>query len=317
VRRALFAGFVLLFACASPQTKRGAVFFEYDQCTIDIDDGPCIHHYESIAAGGAQQRILLRNANGCGQPNVSSVRSTDESVFTAALTASGDVLVTTGAAGAADLELLDGGGGLIDAATLRVEDVASIPPLKDPSGPVILAGNVQTLHLDRLDARGIVLIGTGGTVFSSTGPIARDADPPTSGDRFAGTPFTFHGDVGDAVLTATHGAASFTAPMHFVDTTGIAAVQIFAEQHPVVEKGTSLITVDSIGVDAAGKSIFGTRCNWSSFSGTAALYDDAELEKDELPPSFLELGGVRRDYFSGHGTATCTIAAATATVTIP
>ncbi|HEX6835144.1 MAG TPA: hypothetical protein VF334_01155 [Polyangia bacterium] len=318
MRRALFAALFALLACAAPQTKRGAVFFEFDQCIVDVDEGPCLHHYESIASGGAQQRILLRKADGCGgKVNASSVRSTDEHVFTAALADNGDVIVTTAAAGAADLELLDGSGGIIDAATLTVEDVASIPPLKDPSGFQILAGNVQTLHFEQLDARAITLVGTGGIAFSWTGPIARDADPPPrAGDHFDGTPFTFHGDVGDATLAAAHGAASWSAPIRFVDLGAVATVAVAAPPlDHVVEKGTSLVYFDSIGTDAAGKAIFGTRCAWSDFTGTAALYDDASLETFEL--QFLEQGGTRRDYFSGHGTATCTIGAATATVTIP
>lgn len=269
-----------LACCASGRGtagQRGSVEFRYSACRADFDTR-CAQQNEPIAAGGAQVYITPTNPTGCGGPVAfSRADSTDPTVFTATVH-DGIVIVTSANPGQADLRLLDDHGNEIDRKTLWIEPVAKIAvAAPGVTSATVLNGVTQTVHFDRFDTNGAVLMGYGGIAFMTPRPVVVDVPQPDPSDGyFYGSALAFHGSDGSAQIVAGAGAVSTTFPAAFVDASLITNV-VVSPQHPhVVEHGHSLTEIDAAGALAetarlySAPSALGSRATASLSTPTPA-----------------------------------------------
>ena len=231
------------------------------------------------------------------------------------------MIVTSANPGQANLQLVDGNGGVVDQIELHVEPIATLqvhdpgqPTLPPLAAATIVDGVSETVHFDRFSATGEALIGYNGVDFSVPAPIVRDPDPQESASTyFFGSPLTFHGSDGSATIVATSGSHMTTLGVTFVSPSAITSVIVSPRRFPVVSGGHSITGVDTVGALSDGTPVFGTVCQWGAFTGTVSVFVDPTT----VEPVYLEDGPVWRTYFEGTGTATCTVGAATETINVP
>jgi hypothetical protein len=290
-----------LAACQGTRTagQLGHVDFSWNEC---FDGCPLDGH--PMASGGASASIALTIAAGL---HVSAVRSSDPGVAAFTLPGnSGLVDVQSGHAGQAQLQLLDGGGALVDQATVTVTDTATLGIQRGWSGarPVVLAGATEIFHVTTLDAHQQTLIGTGAVRFTLNAPLTK-ALAVFFGDGigFTGTP-----GVGSAV--ATSAAAKSTLEVEVVDANavdGITLAKAGAVVSDVVTSRQDVTIVARRGADA----VYGADCAWTFSDGSASAQSMAVngLEQPAQAQS-------RITFTNSPLTATCTIGHTTQTITI-
>jgi hypothetical protein len=316
--RIIALSLVWLACCATNRGTtghNGAAEFHYTACRADTDT-QCTQQHEPIAAGGAQVYVTATSAQGCGGSIAfATAASSDSSIFTATAS-NGIIIVTSANPGQADLRLLDSHGSEIDRTTLTVEAVAKIAVAEhDVTTATLVDGFTQTVHFDRFDSNGAVLMGYGGIAYSMPTSAVIDIAPPDPDDgHFYGSPVAFHGADGAGQIGASAGTASTTFPVAFVDPSLITTVIVGPQRTQVVEKGHSLTEIDAAGAVADGTAVFGALCTWTPASGNVSQYSDPSLE--HFDARFDEDTALRRSYFEGTGSATCTVGAASQLVTI-
>jgi hypothetical protein len=290
-----------LAGCHGTQTagQLGHVDFSWNECFAG-----CPLDSRAMAAGGAGASIGITVDPGL---HVSTVRSSDPGVATFTLEANnGLVDVQSGHAGQAQLQLLDGSGGLVDQATVTVADSATLGTQRGWSGarPVVLAGATEIFHVTTLDAHQQTLVGTGAVHFTLNAPLTK-ALSVIFGDgiAFSGTP-----GVGSAVATSP--AATTTLEVEVVDASavdGIALAKAGAVVSDVVTSRQDVTIVAKRGADA----VYGADCAWT-FSDPSASAQSIALNGLEQPAQATS----RITFTNSPLTATCTIGHTTQTIAI-
>jgi hypothetical protein len=310
--------FVVMDGCAcNGDGTTGRFIFVPEHCVEDALNR-CQQSIDPIAPGATLIITPIPTSGGCGaDASFSDAKTTDATVFTATVMGP-QILITAVAPGHATLSLLTSSGAVVDSLPLEVAAVATVQIVRprNVSSVVVQDGTPQTLHYNRIDSTERVLIGTGGANVVASANLSsapNQAPPPPSFPRFLGSPFTFVGTVGTGTLAVSQGSAMDTLDVAVVATTEIAAIGFPTPPTSVVYESMSLVYIDSAGQLPDGSPVFGPHCIWA-LPNSLSQFSDAQLMAEE--PVFMEDGPYWRDYFTGSGSALCTMGTAAATVGI-
>jgi hypothetical protein len=263
-----------------------------------------------VLEGGAQLK-LTTTAIDCAACHAAAtpyvgVESTDPAVATFALGSDGVIVVTTGTAGSADLELLDAQSHVVDSVTVEVESAASIQFVDAVSPVQVTAAGSAVAYMfdvDAFDSSGNqVFTGPGSPVLTTTGGLSVISDDTGSYvESFA---------TGSAIVTATAGDQSATLEVDSVTLADV--VSIVVTDGPTYDVSDDQWVVFFSPMTAAGP-VLGAGCTWQLSNPAAQVVLDAPADSVDggnmteftvdLPPPV-------------NVTAICTIGSASMTVTL-
>jgi len=250
-----------------------------------------------LAAGGATSPIAVKNVY------FTAVRSTDPSVATFRIDVPDRVIVTTGAPGAARLQLLDSGGKLLGEYDVVVRPTAELRVLRGWGGgdPRILAGAPQLFHVSTVAADGSDLKGDGAVEFTLDGTLAL-APFVLDGDSigFTGTP-------GSGTITASCPEATVTQSVTVVAPEAITGLRLTALP---ADKADQVAVV--VGLDSADGDVYGAQCEWDVSDPSVVLMTSipAKLQDNPLSSYVFKLKN------RGRYDVTCHMAGRTGTVSV-
>jgi hypothetical protein len=245
----------LLAGCTRTATEgeKGKATFSFSLCFA----GNCTLGGNPMVAGGAKADITV--ALMPGAPALASVRSSDESVATFALGGqSGDVTVTSGNAGPADLILLDGGGSEIDRATVTVKNADTLTYTAGwtpAAGPTMLAGTSGTFHVTTR-ANNMGLVGSGAVKFTLSGVLQ-----PASGVLLGDSVNFTASAAGAGMIAAECPSAMASVAVTVVGNAMLTEATVMPKQLTFdhTAKGTAVVDVH-----AGTTSVYVQACDWTS-----------------------------------------------------
>jgi hypothetical protein len=302
---ATLAAFAMLVAGCSIGTKSegqlGHASFAWQECFLgcSVADNP-------MAAGGAQAEISVSLANGY---TFSQVSSSNPNVATVAVGGpSGlNLLLTSGAPGQTQVQLLDHSGKLVDQVIVTVTQTAKLAVTAGWSGaaPIVVEGSTQTFHVTTVDANNHTLIGTGSVRFDVPDPLQLETSL-TFGDAVA-----FSGHAGAGAITARAPATSVVQPVTIVPLSAVTSLSATVRAN----------TTDSAGVhgnvtvvaNSSAGAVYGVHCSWSIADPSVMLQSESTTNALDSAPQSTSLFLLTKP---GTFDATCTSGAVSTTVTL-
>jgi hypothetical protein len=298
---ATVAAFTMLGCFGSrSEGQLGHASFAWRECLLgcSVTDNP-------MAAGNARAQISVSLASGF---TFNQVRSSNMAVASVALGGSNglDIVVSSGAPGQTQVQLLDNSGKLVDQVTVTVTQTAKLNFTKGWTGaaPLVLEGSTQTFHVTTVDANNHTLIGTGSVAFVLTNPL-QPADAIVFGDSYA-----FTGQAGAGTITATAPATSVVQPVTMVPASALTGLSATVLANTVDATGV-YANVDVVSNSAAGP-VYGASCTWTIADQSVTLQSQSTTSLEATPKATTKL----KLALPGTYNATCTIGAVSTSVAL-
>lgn len=265
---------------------------QFDNCSSD-----CGLDQNGVAAGGAHTTILVN-----GSVHFVSAQSSNPSVAKFTADGAGKVDVESGAAGTAELQLVDAAGHVVESGSVTVVPTAELRPNRGWNGaaPLVLEGETMTFHVTTLDANNKITKGDGSVDFALSGPL-KPSIALVDGDAIA-----FVGTAGSGVIDATCPDTTLSQMIEIVPASALTALNMTAQVQP---NDQAVVTVVP---QSAGGPVYTGGCQWQVSDPSITL------DADVTPRLDLGAGEVAVFNVNRPGTFTigCTLAGQSSSVTV-
>ena len=284
---------LVLSGCALKGTDNSgaAPTLQFDNCSSD-----CGLDQNGVAAGGAHTTILVS-----GGVHFVSAQSSNPSVAKFTADGAGKVDVESGAAGSAELQLLDAAGHVVETGTVNVVPTAQLRANRGWNGaaPLVLEGETMTFHVTTLDANSKITKGDGSVDFALGGTL-KPAVALVDGDAIA-----FVGTAGSGTIDASCPNATLSQPIDIVPASALTTLNMTEQLQPNDQ------VVVTVVPQSAGGPVYTGGCDWQVSDASVTLDADVTPRLD-LGAGEVAVFNVNRP---GSFTVTCTLAGQTQSVT--